>query len=126
MRPAMFALAFVMLTACGFVFDKHIDGPYRLVAVDEVHDMMICYKLETGSCLGRTPSTTTGYGYNDKWITAEVRQNESGLSEYYFIDRNADHEILNADDITQGPFNKAEFMERAQALGLPPVSWRYN
>jgi hypothetical protein len=124
MRHALAALTLLLLAACGFVHDEHIDGPYRLVAVDSLSDMVVCYDLGGGNCIGRTPSMTTGYGFSERWITAVVRR--GAQTEYYFIDRNADHRYLNGTEITQGSFSESQFLARAQELGLPPVSHRLD
>lgn len=127
MRSILSALSLVLLTACGgFVHDERIDGPYRLVAIDTPSDMHVCYDMGHGDCHGRTPSTVTGYGFNDRWITATVQRNSGSQAEYYFIDRLADRRGLNAADITQGPLTREEFDVRAREIGLPAISRRLN
>jgi hypothetical protein len=122
MRHILAALCFGLLTACGFVHDERIDGPYRLVAIDTSDQMMICFDLGKGNCIGRTPSTTIGYNFNERWVTAAVQRGPGAPTKYYFIDRSADDKFLNADEITQGPLSEAEFIDRAQELGLPAIS----
>lgn len=122
MRQLLLTLSLIFLTACGFVHDERIVGPYRLVAVDTERDLHVCYDLGHGDCLGRTPSTLTGYGFNDRWVTAAVQRNSGAPVEYYFIDRLADRRTLNAVDITQGPLSRQEFEARARELGLPSIS----
>lgn len=126
MQRLSIALCLVLLTACGFVHDERIDGPYRLVAIDTMSDMMVCIDVDGGICHGRTPSTTTGYGFNDRWITASVRRGPSMRTEYYFIDRALDRSHLNAAEVTQGPLSEAEFLARSQQLGLPLITRRLD
>lgn len=122
MRPLLAGLCLILLTACGFAHDKQIDGPYRLVAIDTFDQMKVCYDVGNGGCIGRTPSPTVGYGFNERWITAAVQSGNGAPVRYYFIDRSTDHKYLNAEEITQGPLSRAEFMERRHELGLPNIS----
>lgn len=126
MRWLLPILTLMFLAGCGFVHDERIDGPYRLVAIDTERDMHVCYDMGHGNCLGRTPSTVTGYGFNDRWVTATVQRNSGAPIEYYFIDRLAERRTLNAAGITQGPLRPEEFEARARELGLPSISRRLN
>jgi hypothetical protein len=49
----------IALTACGFVHDKAIDGPYRLVAIDVEEQMGVCYSIKD-ACVGRIVSVRYG------------------------------------------------------------------
>ena len=44
----MFAILIMQLASCGFVYDENLTGSYRLVAIDVIEDMSICYSLENG------------------------------------------------------------------------------
>ena len=111
--------------ACGFAHDERIDGPYRLVAVDSGQDMMVCHDISDGNCIGRTPTRTIGYGFNDRFISAAVKRTPSAPVEYYYVDRAADNMYLNGSEITEGPFDEQQFAALVREQGLPPISaWR--
>lgn len=119
----------MLLSGCGFVFDERIDGPYRLVAVDTMDEMHVCFDMGHGDCHGRTPPTTYGYGWNERYIVA-VTTSRTGYDrapnppgpEYWYIDRSRDRRGLNDFEITQGPFTSAEFATLRGQLGLPPIT----
>ena len=68
LAAGVFALC---LVSCGFVHDEHLVGPYRLVAVDSLDDMGICYDLGSGNCLGRITETVFAAGWDTLFIVAK-------------------------------------------------------
>lgn len=119
LRYAFLAGAAVAVAGCGFVHDEEIDGPYRLVAVDTVDQLRVCYEVE-GGCVGRTPAPVNAYGADDDWITVLV----SG--QYYVIDRKADGAFAEPGDVVSGPYSEQAFENLASERGLPEIAARVN
>lgn len=118
-RYALLAGCTVALSACGFVHEEVIDGPYRLVAVDTTDQLRVCYEVDSG-CVGRTPEPVSGYGFNDRWISVLV----SG--QYYVIDRKADSEFAEPGEVVSGPYSAAEFDTLLRERNLPSISARLD
>lgn len=119
LRYAFLAGATVAVAGCGFVHDQGIDGPYRLVAVDAIDQLRVCYEVE-GDCVGRTPAPVSAYGVDDDWITVLV----SGR--YYVIDRKADGAFAEPEDAVSGPYSEQTFEDLATGRGLPEIATWVN
>lgn len=119
LRYALLASCVVALSACGFTNDEVIDGPYRLVAVDTMDQLRVCYDVD-GGCVGRTPEPVSGYGFNDRWISVLVD------GRYYVIDRRADSRFADPEDVLSGPYSAARFDTLARQKGFPAISRRIN
>lgn len=117
MRRAFLLFPFAFsLTACGFVHDEHIDGPYRLVAVDVMEDMAVCYELRDG-CIGRIPETVYAVGFNEKYLVVARHPNsDRSKSEYYYVERGLDGPLVDPSVSVRGPFVAAEFESEESAL----------
>ena len=111
--------AIAALAACGFAHEEVIDGPYRLVAVDTMDQLRVCYEVD-GGCVGRTPEPVRGYGFNDRWISVLL----SG--HYYVIDRKADSEFAEPGDVVSGPYSAADFDTLSRERDLPSISARVD
>ena len=119
LRYALLAGCALTLSACGFAHEEVIDGPYRLVAVDTMDQLWVCYDVD-GGCVGRSPEPVSGYGFNDRWISVLV----SG--QYYVIDRKADSEFAEPGDVVSGPYSAAEFDTLSPERDLPSISARVD
>jgi hypothetical protein len=112
----------ISLGACGFVHDEHIDGPYRLVAIDVSADMAVCYELRDG-CIGRIPETVYAVGFNAKYLVAARHpNNDRSKSEYYYLTRALDEPLADPSTSVRGPFDAGEFEAESMRLGLPSLS----
>ncbi len=120
------ALVLVFLTAplgaCGFVHDEHIDGPYRLVAIDVSEEMAICYEIEDG-CVGRIPGTVYAIGFDAKYLVAARHpDNDQSKTEYYYLTRALDGPLVDPSATVSGPYSADEFEFEITRLELPPIS----
>ena len=110
----------IVLAACGFVTDEHIDGPYRLVAIDVNEDMGVCYSVNR-DCVGRIPETVFAVGWNNSFIVAARHpKNDRSRVEYFYIDRAVDGTFVDPSVSVRGPFDSQAFEQEKRRLGLPP------
>lgn len=123
MHRALVLVVFALLLgACGFVHDEHIDGPYRLVAIDVLEQMAVCYEVE-GGCVGRIPETVYAVGCNAKYLVAARHpNNDRSKSEYYYLTRALDSPLADPSASVQGPFDADAFEAESKRLGLPPLT----
>jgi hypothetical protein len=116
----------VSLTSCGFVLDEHIDGPYRLVAVDVPDDAGVCYEIEEG-CVGRIPATVYAVGFDSKYLVAARHpENDSSRSEYYYLIRALDGEVVDPSVTVRGPYGGDVFAAETKRLGLPLLTLKFS
>jgi hypothetical protein len=130
-----FALLIAVLStsACGrwgFVHDEKLDGPYHLVAVDEMEQMTLCRSLEDGDCPGVGPDETVfAAGANRKFVVLARHPREfpnpadRTKTEYYYVIRTANEakEDLPPENV-KGPFTEQQFALERRRLGLPGFS----
>jgi hypothetical protein len=109
------------LAGCGFVHDQHIDGPYRLVAVDVDEQMAVCYSIPDG-CVGRIGETVFAVGHDRSYIVAARHPaNNRSVTEYFYLVRSLDSANADPSASVRGPFDASHFeVERAQ-LRLPSL-----
>jgi hypothetical protein len=117
--------ATLTLASCGPIRNDTIDGPYRLVAVDILEDMIVCYELQEG-CSGRVPETVFSVGFNENYVVAARHPHKFGdevlnrlNTEYYYIIRGADGPNVDPLTSVRGPFNEIDFQRERQRLNLP-------
>ena len=128
------SLAAVLLAACpggfGFVHDQPLIGPYRLVAVDDREDVVLCRGLEGGNCAGDgLPGPTIfAAGGDDRFLvmarhpTKFPEPMNRAVAEYYYAERSADEGEPGSRPTVHGPFDEAGFDEETRRLGLPGFS----
>jgi len=117
--PAIFA-SLTLLTACGFVHDERIDGPYRLVAVDLTSQMGIYFDLRDGDAIGRISETVFAVGWNDSYLVAARHpHNDKSKVEYFYLIRALDGPYVDPSVTVRGPFTLQDFEQERQRLGLP-------
>jgi hypothetical protein len=108
------------LAGCGFVHDEEITGPYRLVAVDISEEMMVCFGLENGDCVGRIPETVFSVGWNKRFIVAKQHpQGNRAITNYFVLDMTLDNKLADPSTSVIGPLSISEFEVKAGVLGLP-------
>ncbi len=90
--------------------------PYQVYWVDIRSELELGY-WNGENWHGRVGPRVIAVARNDLYVTA-ARQNDERV-EYYYIEISKDNFVLNADQITKGPFDKQEFEHLATELGLP-------
>jgi hypothetical protein len=113
----------------GFAHDEKLDGPFHLVAVDELEQMSLCRALEDGSCVGDGLGDETVFaaGYNDRFIALAIhpRKHWPGpadrtLTEYYYVVRTSSEKTDGgAGAILKGPLSGPQFAKEKRRLSLP-------
>jgi hypothetical protein len=117
---AIVAVLLGHLAGCGFVHDEEITGPYRLVAVDISEQMIVCFGLENGNCVGRIPETVFSVGWNERFIVAKQHpQDNKAVTNYFVLDMTLDNESADPSTSVIGPLSVSEFEAKAVVLGLP-------
>ena len=121
------ALVVLLSASCGFVRDKAVDGPYRLVAADVDEDTILCYSVEGGNCVGRVGATVYAAGANATYIVA-VRhpKGNRNVTEYFYIVRSLDGPAVDPSVCVRGPFSSEDFVTESRRLGLPSISLVLN
>ncbi len=122
----------VLLTGCfGFVYDERIEGKYRLIAVDVMDQLRVCFEHgAAGDCVGLTGDYLYQIGHNDRFILSKHHRTgvdkhgdpapDKSASVYYIIEM--DHTLVNAWDAEKkayGPFTEEEFARKKADLGVP-------
>ncbi len=122
MRFLCVPLALASLTACApgdFTYDKRVDGPYHVLAIDDLASMSVCYHVGGGSCFGRVPPTVYSVGWDERYIVAARRpERDAAAAEYFYIDRTADGPNSGTSAV-HGPFDEASFARERARLSLP-------
>lgn len=109
------------VTACGFVHDQTIDGPYRLVAIDVMEQMDVCYSIQD-ACVGRIPETVFAVGHDASYIVAARHPlNNRQVTEYFYLIRSIDGPIADPSASVRGPFDAGKFEAQRVRLRLPPL-----
>jgi len=117
--------------ACGqgFVHDEKLDGPFDLVAVDEMEQMSLCRELEDGSCVGDQLGDETVFaaGYNHRFITLAIHPRkhwpapaDRSVTNYYYVTRTSTEKTdEGAGAILKGPLTEQQFASEKRKLKLP-------
>jgi hypothetical protein len=91
-----------------------IDGRYYLAAAasDSGSGKMVCYRKSNGACDIRVPGPVTAIGYDDDFISAEIRNgSDPAEDDYYFIVRLFDSQYANGAqclDVERGRIESAK------------------
>ena len=110
----------ICLVGCGIVHDEHLIGPYRLVAVDSVADMAICYALDSGDCAGRITKTVFAAGWDTRYVVAKRHPYDNrAKTDYFILEIARDSQLADPRDSVTGPLTAAEFAEKRALLKLP-------
>jgi hypothetical protein len=111
----------VAVAACGFVHDQTIDGPYRLVAIDVMEQMDVCYSIQD-SCIGRIGETVFAVGHDASYIVAARHpSNNRNVTEYFYLVRSMDGPIADPAASVRGPFDADKFEAERVRLRLPSL-----
>ena len=119
-QSLVFIIAASVLSACGYVRDEHIDGPYRLDAVDALDETGVCYELPHAACIGRVPATVCAVGFDTKYlVVARHSRGDKSKLEYYYLIRALDGPLIDPSVAVHGPFDAEAFSVESKRLGLP-------
>ncbi len=130
LRAGAIGLSALLVSACwpfaGFVHDERLDGPWRLVAVDVISEMMLCRSVDPFGCVGDgLPGPTVfAAGWDERYIVVAAHENDFHRREtpaHYYIVRVRDDPWEGA-SIVKGPFLSAEFVREKRRLNLPEFS----
>jgi hypothetical protein len=109
----------VLVTACGFVHDQKIDGPYPLVAIDVDEEMDVCYSIQD-ACVGRISETVFAVGHDASYIVAARHpSNNRKITEYFYLVRSMDGPVADPSASVRGPFDAETFEAEKSRLRLP-------
>jgi hypothetical protein len=118
------------LTGCDVVHDEHLDGTYRLVAIDTIESMSVCRRLKDAWCVGdEMPGPTVfAAGASARYVVIARHPNEQGradfdrsVTEYYNVVRPPESAYLKDTDVV-GPMDGQAFAAARARLGLPGFS----
>jgi len=107
------------VTACGFVHDDNIDGPYHLVAIDVNEQMEVCYNIKN-ACVGRIGETVFAVGHDASYVVAARHpSNNRTETQYFYLIRSLDGPMADPSSSVRGPFDAANFESERARLRLP-------
>ena len=117
----LLSLLIFTLSSCGDIFTptKKIDGPYYLSESEDGNYWTLYYQLDDSSGHGRVDSVHK-IGWTDNFIFVENN------NRYYFIDKEKDQGLLNADEIVIGPFGHNQFVQMLDSLKLQNFSFQLS
>jgi hypothetical protein len=123
-RAALALLAALALAACDIAYDRRIDGPYKLLAIDGIENTSVVYALDHNSSIGRIGPTVFAVGHDTDYIVAARHRYKrpfgptSSITEYFYVIRAEDGRYKD-DDAVRGPFTYEEFAAEKARLALP-------
>ena len=101
-------------------YDKKIDGPYRLVAIDTMDQMSVSYDVGDGGSIGRIDATVFTAGWNKDFIVAKRHPAKNRtITEYYYLTRSSDSKYADPSTSVTGPLSETDFNAKKKLLGLP-------
>ena len=116
-------IALAVQGCSGFVYDRKIDGPYRLTAIDTMSAMTVTYALDNKDTVGRIGKTVFAVGWNKRYIVAKRHPPSSNaVTEYFYLDRGADSGYSDPSKSVTGPLSKDDFIRATNELELPAFS----
>ena len=136
-QRALALSATLMLAGClpfwSFVHAERLDGPYRLVAVDTMEQMVICRSSPDGGgdCIGDgLPSETVfAAGANQRYLVAARHAPDDPFrrAEFYYVIRTPDEAERGVPrSNVVGPLTELEFDRARARLGLPEFSRTFD
>lgn len=98
------------------------DREYEVSWLDTADNRSLYRSLDEGGGIGRVGAEVIAVGSDDRYIVAKQRSQSDGAVSYFIIDRKKDDVLLNADEITKGPFSAKDFDVLKGARRLPEFS----
>ena len=121
--------AFSVLAGCGFVSDAKIDGPYRVIAVDDPEMKNLCREMDHGGgCIGLVDKVVVAVGFNQTYLVAArlpfddsapfdgKPDNPDQPIQYFYVVRSPEGSTR---DVVKGPFDEAAYKVERDRLNLP-------
>jgi hypothetical protein len=111
-----------MLSGCnvGNAYNRHLVGPYRLIAIDVMEQMSVSYDLGDGSTVGRIDETVFAVGWNERFIVAKQHpKNDRKVTRFYILDMTGDSRNSDPSVCVTGPLTQDEFDSKRGSLKLP-------
>ena len=121
MNRIFFLILSLLLTGCDSGVQWQ-DKPYKVIWIDTGDNRTLAYDLGEGASIGRVDAEIIAVGSNEKYVVAKQKPIGGAAMSYYYINREKDDKYLNGDEITQGPFSSASFLQLKSELGLPEFS----
>ena len=120
---------FSALAGCGYVADIHVDGPYRIVATDDMEMKVLCRRIEAGGgCAGLVGKVVVEVGFDQTYLVAArlpfddaepfdgKPDHPDRTIQYFYVIRSPEGSTL---DVVKGPFDEATFKVERDRLNLP-------
>jgi len=128
---ALAVAAVMQLTECGFVHDETLVARYKLVAVDDDTQMMLCWSLDSGSCECLIGETVLKAGFDDKYVVVARHQNgtKNAIIEYFYVVRHpSTDDKEDGERFVQvlGPFDQQHFDSEKVRLRLPEFTRTFD
>lgn len=121
MKRALIIICFVLLCSCDSGVEWR-DKPYQVIWIDTGDNRTLSHEITENASIGRVDAEVVAVGSDDKYVVAKQKPIGGGAISYFYIDREKDGRYLNADEITEGPFSEAQFIQLKAQLGLPEFS----
>lgn len=142
MRTAGVCACLLLLGGCtpfaDAVYEESLDGPYRLLAIDDMTEMMVVWEIPGGGMVGDgLPGPGVfRFGQDERYLVAAVHPlfcrpvdghcARTGVdptrTEYWYVVRRKDEADRLPYDGIKGPFTQAEFAAEARRRALPPFT----
>ncbi|MCJ8315105.1 MAG: hypothetical protein HRU38_23940 [Saccharospirillaceae bacterium] len=119
MKKAL-ALALIIIIFSIFSGGSWKDDKYEIYYMDGNIVLGIKYS-GTPDHHRRVEHKVIGAISNDKYVIAKQEVSENNLFKYYYIDKIKDHENLNPDEITMGPYSKQQLTELEKQFDFPSI-----
>ena len=127
--PTALLASLFALSACGFVYDEELDGPYHLVAVDDLEGMMVCRWVEgIDVCESVFPEGTVfAAGANSRFVVAGMHPRtwpdppDKSTTHFYYLVRPSSEDDCSTSAV-HGPFGAREFELEKRRRDLPAFS----
>lgn len=121
MKRVLFIIFTTFLCSCDSGVEWK-DSPYEVIWIDTGDNRTLNYEISENASIGRVEAEVIAVGSNEKYVVAKQKPIGGGSISYFYIDRAKDDKYLNWDEITQGPFSEARFLQLKAELGLPEFS----
>ncbi|MCE2029467.1 hypothetical protein [Sessilibacter corallicola] len=124
MKRAIIIIFLALLCSCDSGVEWR-DEPYEVIWTDTGGNRTLNYEISKNASIGRVKAEVIAVGSNVKYVVAKQKSIDNGSISYFYIDREKDDKHLNGDEIAQGPFSEARFLQIKVELGLPEFNRKF-